>query len=72
MVINTQSRHASETSATTMMGESMTVGASPNATLVDVINGERVTVSGAAQMSVPVDPLQVRIFVPEADYVEGL
>ncbi len=72
VVINTQGRHPSETSASSLGGGSMDVGAAPGATLVDVVDGERVTVSGAGQLNVLVDPHQTRIFVREADYVEGL
>jgi glycosidase len=72
VVINSQGRHPSETSASTLGGESMVVSAAPGTTLVDALNGERVTVSGAGQLNVLVDPHQTRIFVPESDFVEGL
>jgi len=72
VVINTQARHASETSASSLGGESMGVSAAPGTTLVDVLNDERVTVTAAGQLNVLAGPLQTRIFVRESDVVAGL
>jgi glycosidase len=72
VVINTQGRHPSETSASSLGGGSMVVGAPPGTVLVDVVNDEQVTVTAAGQLNVRAEPHQTRIFVRESDHVEGL
>ena len=72
IAINTQGRHPSETSASSLGGGSMGVGAPAGSTLVDVLTGERVTVTGAGQLNLLVQPHQTRILVPEADFIDGL
>lgn len=68
VVINTQGRHASETSATDLGGEPMQVGAPPGSTLIDVLTGEPHTVGADGTMTLSVAPHGALILVPEADY----
>ncbi|MFK7999598.1 MAG: alpha-amylase family glycosyl hydrolase [Polyangiales bacterium] len=70
VVINAQGRHRSETSASTLGGESMIVGAAPGSVLIDALTGDRYTVSGGGQLNVAVDAFGAVILVPEADYQE--
>ncbi len=71
VVINSQGRHASETSASELGGEPMEVGAAAGSTLVDVLTGERHTVSAAGTLAVRVEPHGVVILVPESDFRGG-
>lgn len=68
VVINTQARHASETSSSMGGGTDMEVGAAAGSTLVDVVSGERHAVSAMGTMRLEVQPHQAMILVPEADY----
>ncbi|MEM7605192.1 MAG: alpha-amylase family glycosyl hydrolase [Myxococcota bacterium] len=70
VVINAQGRKRSESSARTLGGEDMVVGAAPGSVLVDALTGQRYTVSGAGQLNVAVDPFGAVILVREADYQE--
>ncbi len=72
VVINTQGRHPSETSATSFGGDSMIVGAPAGSVLVDVLSGDRQTVTATGTLNLRVAPLGAMILVPEAQYVEGV
>ncbi|MFT5352961.1 MAG: alpha-amylase [Polyangiales bacterium] len=70
VVINAQGRHRSETSARTLGGEDMLVGAAPGSVLIDALTGTRYNVSAGGQLNVAVDAFGAVILVPEADYQE--
>ncbi len=66
VVINTRDK-VSETSATSLGGGAMLVGAAPGTVLVDVLgSGPDVTVSGAGQATISVGPFGAAIYVPSA------
>ncbi|MBX7196097.1 MAG: alpha-amylase [Sandaracinaceae bacterium] len=79
VVINTQGRHASRTSAD---GNTMTTSQAAGTTLVDILSGERFTVGAGGSLEVevgtvvvdddPATPPRVRILVPESQVVAGL
>ena len=72
VVINSQGRHTSETSASRHGGDDMLVTAAAGATLVDVITGETFTVSADSRLNVSVAAHGTRILVPQADYDASL
>ncbi len=68
-IVNSQGDHRSETSASTLGGGPMVVGAPAGSTLVDVLTGDRYTVNGAQELSVGVEPFGAVVLIPEADVV---
>lgn len=70
VVVNTQGRHPSETSASSLGGEDMEVGAPAGSTLVDALTGDRFTVAAGGTLVLELPPHGGRILVPEADYAE--
>ncbi|MCB9730915.1 MAG: alpha-amylase [Deltaproteobacteria bacterium] len=69
VVVNAQGNHRSETSARTLGGDDMVVGAPAGSVLVDALTGERYTVAAGSKLNVAVEAFGAVILVPEADFV---
>ena len=65
VVINTQGRHPSETSASSLGEGDMEVGAAPGTVLVDALSGDSFTVAGDGTLVVEAAPHTARILLPE-------
>ncbi|MEM9188607.1 MAG: alpha-amylase family glycosyl hydrolase [Myxococcota bacterium] len=70
VVVNAQGQHPSETSASSLGGGDMPVGAAAGSTLVDVLTGNRFTVAGDQTMNLQVPPYGALVLVPESQFVQ--